>query len=118
MSKLMIVDDASFMRESIKLMVKDEDFEVVAEAANGIDAVDKYKIHSPDIVTMDITMPKMSGIEALKRIKEIDKDAKIIMVSAMGQEVLIRQAVLNGAINFIVKPFLKDKLLDVLKSVQ
>ena len=114
MSTLMIVDDASFMRSSIKQMVKENNYEVVAEAADGIEAVENYKKYKPDIVTMDITMPNMSGIEAVKKIKEIDKNAVIIMVSAVGQEAFIKEAVLSGANSFIVKPFKKEKLLEIL----
>jgi len=117
MKKLMIVDDAAFMRVSIKRMLEDQDYEIVAEAQNGNEAVALYKLHKPDIVTMDITMPKMTGIEALKEIKKIDKNAKVVMVSAMGQEKLIREAVISGALSFIVKPFKKDKLLEVLNGL-
>ena len=117
MTKLMIVDDASFMRISIRQMVEDHGFQIVAEASDGSEAVEQYKKYKPDIVTMDITMPNMSGIEALKTIKSIDVNAKIIMVSAMGQESLIKEAVLNGAKSFIVKPFKKEKLLEVLNGV-
>lgn len=116
MIRIMIVDDAAFMRESIKLMVKDEGFEVVAEAVNGLEAVTKYDDCKPDVVTMDITMPEMDGIDALKAIKQKDPGANVVMVSAMGQEPLIREAVLSGASNFIVKPFAKPKLIEVLSS--
>jgi len=117
MKKLMIVDDASFMRVTIKKMIEGHDYEVVAEAKDGIEAVEMYKIHKPDITTMDITMPNMTGIEALTAIKNIDKQAKVVMVSAMGQEVLIRESVMQGASSFIVKPFQKKKLLGVLDGL-
>ena len=117
MTRIMIVDDASFMRLTIRKMLESYDYEVVAEAADGEEAVSLYKKFYPDITTMDITMPNMTGIEALKEIKKIDKDAKVVMVSAMGQEVLIRDAVMNGAASFLVKPFQKDKLLEVLAGI-
>ncbi len=117
MAKLMIVDDASFMRVSIKKMLESCDYEIVAEAGNGLEAVEKFPLANPDIVTMDITMPDMNGIEALKEIKKIDPNAKVVMVSAMGQENLIREAVLSGASSFIVKPFQKDKLVEVLDGL-
>lgn len=117
MPKLMIVDDATFMRLSIKKMLENHDYEIVAEASNGLEAVEMYEKYKPDIITMDITMPKMTGIEALREIKKLDSNAKVVMVSAMGQERLIREAVVNGAASFIVKPFQKDKLLEVLDGV-
>lgn len=116
MSKLMIVDDAAFMRVTIKKMLEDYEFEVVAEACDGYDAVQKFKQYMPEIITMDITMPNMTGIEALKEIKKINDKVKIVMLSAMGQEVLIRDAVKNGAASFIVKPFTKEKLVEVLTA--
>jgi two-component system, chemotaxis family, chemotaxis protein CheY len=117
MPRLMIVDDASFMRVTIRRMLESYDYEVVAEAADGKEAIEMYKKFKPDVTTMDITMPNMTGIEALKEIKLFDKDAKIVMVSAMGQEGLIREAVINGASSFIVKPFQKNKLLEVLDGI-
>lgn len=113
----MIVDDASFMRLSIRKMLENNDYEVVAEASDGVEAVEMYKKFKPDVITMDITMPKLTGIEALKEIKKIDKEANIVMVSALGQEVLIKEAIINGATSFIVKPFQRDKLLEVLNSI-
>lgn len=118
MTTLMIVDDASFMRMSIKQMVESYDFNVIAEAADGIEAVEKYSKFKPDIVTMDITMPNMSGIEALKKIIAYDNNAKIVMVSAVGQEAFIKEAVLSGATTFIVKPFKKEKLIEVLEGLK
>lgn len=117
MPKLMIVDDASFMRVSIKKMLESHDYEVVAEASNGLECVEKFAAAQPDIVTMDITMPEMNGIEALKELKKIDPGIKVVMVSAMGQEALIREAVMSGAASFIVKPFQKDKLVEVLDGL-
>lgn len=113
----MIVDDALFMRVSIRKMLESYDYEIVAEACDGAEAVEKYKKYRPDVITMDITMPNMTGIEALKEIKEIDKDAKVIMVSALGQEVMVKEAIISGASSFIVKPFERDKLVKVLDGV-
>ena len=117
MIKLMIVDDAAFMRTSIKKMLESLDYEVVAEASDGNEAIDLYKKYKPDIVTMDITMPNMNGIESLKEIKKIDPSAKIVMVTSMGQESFIREAIINGASSFIVKPFQREKLVEVLDGI-
>lgn len=117
MKTIMIVDDALFMRTAIKRMVENNDYEVVAEAENGEEAIIMYEKYRPDVTTMDITMPKMTGLEAVKEIKSFDKSAKFVMVSAMGQENLIREAVMNGASSFVVKPFQKDRLLEVLDGI-
>ena len=117
MTKVMIVDDAAFMRASIRRMIESQDYEVVAEAADGIEAIEKYKKFKPDLITMDITMPNMTGIEALKGMRGLDKEVRVVMVSAMGQEKLIKEAVINGASSFIVKPFQSDKLLQVLNGI-
>ena len=110
MKNVLIVDDTEFMRMTIKQMLEGK-VNVVGEAADG--QVEKYKMLHPDIVLMDITMPVMSGIEALKEIKAYNPDARIIIVSAMGQEQTVRQAILHGAETFIVKPFTGDKLMEV-----
>jgi two-component system chemotaxis response regulator CheY len=113
----MIVDDASFMRISIKKMLENHNYEVVAEASDGAEAIEKFRQFSPEIITMDITMPVMTGIEALKEIKKINKNVKVVMVSALGQEVLIKEAVIQGAASFIVKPFQGEKLIEVLDGL-
>jgi len=105
MKRVLITDDATFMRLSLKSMLEKCGFEIVGEAENGKVAIEKYKKLRPDIVTLDITMPVMDGLEALKGIKEFDKNAKIIMISAMGQETIVRQAIILGAIGFVIKPF-------------
>lgn len=115
--RILIVDDALFMRNMIKEILKVEGFEIAGEASNGIEAVEKYKDLKPDAVTMDIVMPGKNGIEALKEIKEIDKNAKVIMVSALGQESLVMEALEAGAVDFITKPFKKEKVIQVLKKV-
>lgn len=117
MPTVLIVDDATFMRASLKLMLEKNGFTVVAEAENGAAAIQKYKDNEPDIVTMDITMPDIDGIEATKKICEFDSKAKIVIVSAMGQEVYVKDAVLAGAKNFIVKPFKEEHVLKVLRSL-
>ena len=115
-ARTLIADDASFMREMIKEIVEPEGFEVVAEAGDGMDAVEMFREHSPDIVTMDIVMPKKSGIEAVKNIIELDPGAKIVMCSALGQEALVMEALKAGAVDFIVKPFKPDAVLATLRK--
>ncbi len=111
MKKVLIVDDAAFMRVSIKNMLGKNGYEVVGEAENGKIAIQKYQDLSPDVVTMDITMPEMDGLTSLKKILSIDPNANIIMISAMGQESMVREAVLSGAKGFIVKPFKEDVIV-------
>jgi two-component system chemotaxis response regulator CheY len=120
--KVMIVDDAMFMRNMISDIFQgkkfgEEDYEVVAEAENGIEAVERYKEHMPDVVTMDIVMPEMTGIEALKEIMQINADANVIMCSALGQDSLVMEALDSGAKDFIVKPFQPEKVLDVVVRI-
>lgn len=117
MKRVLVVDDALFMRISIKNMLANHDFEIVGEAENGALGVEMYKTLQPDIVTMDITMPVMSGIDALKTIRAFDSQAKVIIVSAMGQESMVKEAIINGAKTFIVKPFKEDKLVQTIQKV-
>ncbi|HAE62360.1 MAG TPA: two-component system response regulator [Eubacteriaceae bacterium] len=112
--RVMIVDDAIFMRMKLKDILEKNGYEVVAEAQNGAEAIEKFKTEKPEIVTMDITMPEMDGIAALKGIKEIDPVAKVIMCSAMGQQAMVMEAIQSGAVDFIVKPFETDRVLDSL----
>lgn len=114
---ILIVDDASFMRMMIKDTLTKNGFNVIGEAENGQIAVQKYKELSPDLVTMDITMPEMDGIQALKSIREITPDAKVIMCSAMGQQAMVIEAIQAGAKDFIVKPFQPDRVLEAVKKV-
>lgn len=111
MKKILVVDDAAFMRLSLKTMLEKNGFDVIGEASNGLEAIEKYKLLKPDIITMDITMPEMNGIEATKNIRKINNNAKIIMISAMGQETLIKESIINGATGFIVKPFKEDYIM-------
>ncbi|PRO65219.1 response regulator [Alkalicoccus urumqiensis] len=114
--KVLIVDDAAFMRMMIKDILVKNDFDVVGEAGDGAQAVEMYKDASPDLVTMDITMPEMDGITALKEIKKHDPDANIIMCSAMGQQAMVIDAIQAGAKDFIVKPFQADRVLEAINK--
>jgi len=117
MKRVLIVDDAAFMRISIKKMLERNGYIVAGEAENGVVAVQKYFELMPDIVTMDITMPEMNGLDALKEIIARKKDATILMVSAMGQEAMVKEAVLSGAKGFIVKPFKEETLIGALNKL-
>ncbi|MEG6523231.1 response regulator [Desulfotomaculum sp. 1211_IL3151] len=117
MAKILIVDDAMFMRKALRNMLERNGFEVVDEAENGAMGVEKYKKCRPDLVTMDITMPEMTGIDALKAIKAYDPQAKVIMVSAMGQESFVKEAVLSGAKSFIVKPFKEEFIIKAFNKI-
>ncbi|AOZ93033.1 response regulator [Paenibacillus crassostreae] len=117
MGNILIADDASFMRMMLKDILVKGGHTVVGEAENGKVAIEKYKSLSPDLVTMDITMPVMEGIEAVKHIREIDPQAKIIMCSAMGQQDMVIQAIQAGAQEFIVKPFHGERILTSISKV-
>ena len=114
----MIVDDAMFMRGVLRRILEQSGYEVVGEASNGIEAIEKYKELKPDLVTMDITMPDMTGLVAVKAIKEIDSDARVIMCSAMGQNAMVMEAIKNGALDFIIKPFQASAVLEALRRCQ
>ena len=114
---ILIVDDAAFMRMMIKDILTKNNYVVVGEAENGAKAIEKYKELNPDLVMMDITMPEMDGIQALKAIKGAVPDAKIIMSSAMGQQAMVIEAIQAGAKDFIVKPFQPDRVLEAVKKV-
>ncbi|WHH57612.1 response regulator [Petroclostridium sp. X23] len=117
MKKVLIVDDAAFMRLSLKTILEKNGYEIVGEAGNGNAAVIKYKEYRPDIVTMDITMPEMDGIEALKAIRQHDPKAKIVMITTMGQETRVMEAVISGAKSFIVKPFKEQHVIQTLQKL-
>ncbi|MFV9509848.1 response regulator [Tepidibacillus sp. LV47] len=112
--KILVVDDAAFMRMMIKEILTKNGFEVIGEASDGIQAVEKYNELRPDLVTLDITMPEMDGITALREIKKIDPNAKVIMCSAMGQQAMVIDAIQAGAKDFIVKPFQSDRVLEAI----
>ena len=113
---VVICDDAAFMRVMIKDILTKNGYEVAGEAENGIKAVEKYAETKPDLVMMDITMPEMDGIQALKKIKEADPGATIIMCSAMGQQAMVIESIQSGAKDFIVKPFQADRVLEAVKK--
>ena len=112
MAKILIVDDAAFMRMMLKDILTKAGHEIVAEAGNGNEAAEKYIEFHPDLVTMDITMPRMDGITALEQIMAFDKNAKVVMVSALGKEELVKKSLLLGAKNYIVKPLDRKKVLE------
>ncbi len=115
--QILIVDDAAFMRMMIKNIVTKNGYEVVGEAENGEVALELYKKHKPDLVTMDITMPEMDGINSVKAIRSFDPGANIIMCSAMGQQAMVMEAIQAGAKDFIVKPFQQDRILQAIGRV-
>ena len=117
MLKVLVVDDALFMRTALSKMLQGWGLEVVAQASNGREAVDLYKEHSPDLVTMDLTMPIMSGLEALKLIREHDPEAKVIMITALGQQRIIVDALEYGAKDFITKPFQVENVKDIVFKI-
>lgn len=115
-NRILIVDDAAFMRMMIRDILSKNGFEIVGEAVDGAQAIEKYKEHKPDLITMDITMPEMDGITALKEIRKIDPSAKVIMCSAMGQQAMVIDAIQAGAKDFIVKPFQADRVIEAIKK--
>ncbi|MCR4755713.1 MAG: response regulator [Lachnospiraceae bacterium] len=114
---VLICDDAAFMRMMIKDILTKNGYNVVGEAENGAKGVEKYGELKPDLVLMDITMPEMDGLQALKAIKGSDADAKVIMCSAMGQQAMVIESIQNGAKDFIVKPFQADRVIEAVKKV-
>src|ERR1700759_2390854 len=115
--RVLLVDDAIFMRNMIKDIFSSGGFEVVGEAANGLEAIQKYKELKPDLTTMDIVMPYKSGIEATREIIKFDGKAVVVICSALGQESLVMEAIEAGAADFIVKPFRAEDVLAVVKKV-
>lgn len=117
MAKIMVVDDAAFMRMMLKDTLSKGGYTDICEAADGAEAVQKYKEESPELVLMDITMPNMDGLEALKAIKAINPKATVVMCSAMGQETMVIEAIKSGAKDFIVKPFKPNRILDTVSKI-
>lgn len=117
MARILIVDDAMFMRASIRRILENHGYTVCGEAGDGKEAVAKFKELQPDVTILDITMPEMSGIEALRCIKTLDSGAKTIICSAMGQQAQLAQAIQYGAKDFIVKPFEEERLIAALEKV-
>jgi len=116
-NRVLVVDDAAFMRMMIKDILRKGGYEVVGEAEDGAKAIEKYKELQPDLVTMDITMPDMDGIAAVKEIRKIDPNDLIIMCSAMGQQAMVIDAIQAGARDFVVKPFQPDRVLEAVRKV-
>ena len=114
---ILVCDDAAFMRMMIKDILTKNGYNVAGEAENGVKAVEKYNETKPDLVLMDITMPEMDGIQALKQIKANDPGATVIMCSAMGQQAMVIEAIQSGAKDFIVKPFQAERVLEAVKKV-
>lgn len=117
MAGILVCDDAAFMRMMIKDILGKNGYTVAGEAENGQKAVEKYTELKPDLVLMDITMPEMDGIQALKEIRKIDGGAKVIMCSAMGQQAMVIESIQAGAKDFIVKPFQPERVLEAVKKV-
>jgi two-component system chemotaxis response regulator CheY len=116
MAKILIVDDAEFLRVRISKMLSGEGFEIF-EADNGLNAVNLYKTAKPDLVLMDITMPEMDGLTALKEIRSHDPKARVIMLTALGQESVVLEAIKSGARDFVVKPFERDRVLTAISKL-
>ncbi len=114
---VLIVDDSGYMRTVIRKYLEQQGMVIAAEAANGIEAIELYEKHKPTIVTMDISMKKLGGIEATKSIRQLDPNAKIIMISALGEARFIKEAIQSGAADFIIKPFEPERLVSSIQSV-
>jgi len=115
--KVLIVDDAAFMRMMIKDILTKNGYDVAGEAENGARAIEKFKEIVPDLVIMDITMPELDGIQAVKEIRKVNNEAKIIMCSAMGQQAMVIESIQAGARDFIVKPFQAERVIEAVKKV-
>lgn len=115
-TRVLVVDDAAFMRMMVKDILSKNGYEIVGEAENGMKALEKYQELKPDLVTMDITMPEMDGITAVKEIKKVDPAAKVVMCSAMGQQAMVIEAIQAGARDFIVKSFQADRVLEAIRK--
>ena len=116
MARILVVDDAAYMRLMLKKIIVDAGHEVVGEAGNGEEAVTQFKELSPDLTTLDITMPVQDGLEALKEIMEIDPDARVVMCSALGQQAKVVECMKAGACDFVVKPFQQATVFDALRN--
>ncbi len=114
--RIVIADDLSFMRMVQREILLEKGYEVVAEASDGLEAIDKYKQYNPDVIILDITMPHMNGLEAMHKILDYDKDAKIIICSALGQQQIIVEAIKAGVRDFIVKPFKPERVITAIEK--
>lgn len=117
MARILVVDDAKFMRITLSNILKKAQHEIVGEGENGLEAIDLFRELQPDLVTMDITMPEMSGLDAMKEIKKEFPSAKIIMCSAMGQQKMVMESIEAGAKDFIIKPFDETRVIDAITRV-
>jgi two-component system chemotaxis response regulator CheY len=117
MKRLLVVDDALFMRKMISGVAAEAGWEVVAEASNGVEAVKLYQEHRPDLVTMDLVMPVMGGLEALRQIREIDPAARVVVVTALDQKQVLMDSIREGAVDFVVKPFERQRVLALLAKL-
>ncbi|ABE51354.1 response regulator [Methanococcoides burtonii] len=117
MPKVLIVDDTAFMRKLLKNILFGAGYDIAGEAENGKQAVEMYKALNPDVVTMDVVMPEMNGIDALKNIKTINKEAKVVMCTAIGQEKIVKTALKLGAKGYIIKPFQAPKVVEEINKV-
>lgn len=117
MANVLVVDDAAFMRLSLKQILENHGHKMIGEAANGKEAIEKYMALKPDVTILDITMPEMNGLDALKFIKELDPNARVIICSALGQQEQLAKAIQYGATDFIVKPFDNSRLIAALEKV-
>jgi two-component system chemotaxis response regulator CheY len=116
MAKILIVDDAEFLRMRISKMLSGDGHDIV-QAENGVRAIELYKTDKPNLVLMDITMPEMDGLTALKQIRGFDPQAKVIMLTALGQESVVLEAIKSGARDFIVKPFERERILNAIAKI-
>ncbi|SIT78927.1 response regulator [Pontibacter indicus] len=116
MKRILIVDDSFYMRTMLKNMLTDAGYEIVGEAPNGQTALELAKETNPDLITLDVILPDNTGLDVLKGIKAEQPDMKIVIVSAVGQEVIVNEALENGALSYIVKPFSEEKVLEVVKK--
>ncbi len=114
--RILVVDDAAFMRMMLKELLSKNGYEVVGEAENGAKGIEKYLELKPDLVLMDITMPEMDGISAVKEIKKLDKNARVVMCTAMGQQAMVISAIESGAWDFVVKPFKPERVIEAVQK--
>ena len=117
--RVLIIDDSIFVRKQISQILSSEGFEIAGQAGDGVEGIEKYKELSPgiDLVTLDITMPRMDGVTTLENILKFDPDAKVVMISALGKQDLVKQALITGAKNYIIKPLDRKKVLERLTAV-
>ncbi len=117
MNRILVVDDAAFMRISLRQILEGRGFEVVGEAENGLEAIKQYEQLKPDLVTMDITMPGINGVETIKQLMAIDAKAKVVVCSAMGHKQMVLEAINAGAKDFVVKPFQAERVITAIRGV-